>query len=430
MAASSEENGQNHRTVHHGALALGLALGLAFGLVAAASGQPLLMDFATGVRPLGQAFVNAIQMVVIPLVTTVIFVGVAGLGDPRKVGRLGGLAILFFWVTTIPAVLIGMGVMSVAFRFAPEVTVPAVDAQVAPELPGLVDFLLSLIPANPIEAAAGGALLPLIVFAVLVGAAVGTLPEAQRRRLVDLAEALSEALITLVYWILWVGPIGLFGLAAPITAELGWAMLGSLTVFIVAVVVGLFVFIGAVYVPLAAVVGGRRPGRFIRGSSGAFTIGFSTTSSVASLPVLLADAEEELGVHPSVGNLVLPLAASLNRAGSALFQGAGIVFLAGIYDVTIPGSALVGAVVATFLVSMTVAPVPSASVMTLAPALDTVGVPIGGLAVLLGIDRIPDMFRTGTNVLGHMTSAVVVDGVVGRGSEGASESVERVPDPG
>ena len=215
------------------------------------------------------------------------------------------------------------------------------------------------------------------------------------------------------------GPIGLFGLAAPITAELGWAMLGSLAVFIVAVILGLFVFMGLVYVPLAVVVGRRRPGHFISGSMGAYTIGFSTTSSVASLPVMLADAEDELGVPSSVGNLVLPLAASINRAGSALFQGAAIVFLAWLYDVAIPGSALVGAVLATFLVAMTVAPVPSASVMTLAPALDTVGVPLAGLAVLLGIDRIPDMFRSGTNVFGHMTAAVVVDGITG-GEDGSA----------
>ena len=160
---------QAHRSVNHWALALGLVAGLAFGLIAAATGIPLLLDFATGVRPLGTAFVNAIQMVVIPLVVAVIFVGVARLGDPRKVGKLGGLSILFFWVTTIPAILIGMGAMALAIPFAPEVAVPLVEAQTSPELPGLVDFLLSLIPRNPFEAATRGALLPLIVFLRLVG---------------------------------------------------------------------------------------------------------------------------------------------------------------------------------------------------------------------------------------------------------------------
>ncbi|MGI9629192.1 MAG: dicarboxylate/amino acid:cation symporter [Longimicrobiales bacterium] len=403
--------GTPNRSVNHVGLALGLLAGLAFGLLAAATGNPLLLDLAEGVRPLGTAFVNALQMVVIPLVVSVIFVGVARLGDPRKVGRLGGLSVAFFWTTTILAIVIGMASMALLMRFAPEVAAPAVEAQTRPELPGIVDFLLSLIPRNPFAAATNGALLPLIVFSVLLGAAVGTLPERQRHQLVEVADALTEALITLVFWILWTGPVGLFALAAPITAELGWAMLGSLAVFVIAVVLGLFLFMGAVYIPAAAVLGRRSPGQFLKGAAGAYAVGFSTGSSVASLPVMLTDADKKLGVNHQVGNLVLPLAASLNRAGSALYQGAAVVFLASLYDVNIPTSALVGSILATFLVSLTVAPVPSASVMTLAPALDTVGVPLAGLAVLLGIDRIPDMFRTGTNVLGHMTTAVVVDGL-------------------
>ena len=145
-----------------------------------------------------------------------------------------------------------------------------------PELPGFVDFLLSLIPRNPFAAASSGALLPLIVFSVLLGAAVGTLPEDQRTRLVDLGDALAEALITLVFWILWTGPVGLFGLAAPITAELGWAMLGSLAVFIVAVILGLFLFMGIVYLPAVRILGRRPPGHFLRGASGAYAVGFST----------------------------------------------------------------------------------------------------------------------------------------------------------
>ena len=416
-----------NRSVNHVALAGGLVAGLIFGLMAAGTGSPLLLDIAIGVRPLGTAFVNAIQMVVIPLVVSVIFVGVARLGDPRKVGRLGGLSILFFWATTLPAILIGMGFMAVAVRISPEVAAPVVEATSGPELPGLVDFLLSLIPRNPFAAATQGALLPLIVFSVLLGAAVGTLREDQRAQLVGFADALTEALITLVYWILWVGPIGLFGLAAPITAELGWAMLGSLAIFIVAVVMGLFVFMGLVYMPAVRFLGSMGGGHFLKGAVGAYTIGFSTTSSVASLPVMLADAEEKLGVRPEVSNLVIPLAASLNRAGSALFQGASIVFLASIYDVSIPTSALVGAVLATFLVSMTVAPVPSASVMTLAPALDTVGVPLAGLAVLLGVDRIPDMFRSATNVFGHMVTAVVVNGATGSQAAETKESTGPPP---
>ena len=397
------------RKVNHAALAAGLLAGLAFGLLATATGSPLLISLATGVRPLGTLFVNAIQMVVIPLVVSVIFVGIARLGDLRRAGRLGGSSILFFWLTTVPAIVIGMALMGLALRFTPDVAPPAVQESVAAEFPGMIDFLVGLVPRNPFQAAASGTLLPLIIFATIFGAAAGTLPADKRTRMLDLADSVTETLVTIVYWILWIGPVGLFGLTAPITAELGWSLLASLGVFILTVIVGLFVFIGLVYVPAARFLGRLPVGRYMRGSIGAVTIGFSATSSMAALPVMLADAEGKLGVAPTTARLVLPLAASLNRAGSALFQGASVVFLASLYDVPLPAAALAAAVLATFLAAMTVAPVPSASIVSMVPTLDAVGVPQAGLAVLLGIDRIPDMFRSATNVLGHMTASAVVD---------------------
>ena len=401
------------RSASHVAILVGLVAGLALGVTAAATGSSTLLALAEGVAPLGTAFMRAIRMVVIPLVAVTVFVGVARLGDPRKLGRLGGLSLGFFWLTTIPAILIGMGLMRLALVFAPSVTVPPVGERTAPELPGIVDFLVHLIPSNPFEAAASGALLPLIVFTVLAAAAAGTLAEEKRDRLLGLGESLSDLLIRLVHWILWTAPVGVFALAAPVAARTGWAMLQSLGIFIAVVAVALFLFMGSVLLPAVRYLGGMRVGRFVRGTLGTYTLGFGTTSSAATLPMMLEEADEKLRLSPEVTSLVLPLGASLNRSGSALFQGASIVFLASLYDVAIPASAVAGAVLATFLVSLTVAPVPSASVVTLAPALDTVGVPLAGLGMLLGVDRIPDMFRTGTNVIADVAGAVVVDGLVG-----------------
>jgi proton glutamate symport protein len=400
----------------HIAIAVGLILGIGTGLLAAA-GSDVALTLAMASAPLGTAFISAIRMVIIPLVMAVIFTGVANLGDPRKLGRLGGTTLLFFWATVLPAILIGMGVMRAALAFAPEISVPDAAAREAPALPGIVDFLVGLIPSNPFAAAADGALLQLIVFTALFAAAAGTLEEASRRRLVDFAEALGDALIKLVWWILWTAPLGIFGLAAPVTAQLGWGLIQSLAVFVVAVIVGLGAYIGLVYLPFLKVVGGIGPTRFLGGTFGAASIAFSTTSTAAALPVTLEEAKRELGVSETVADLVLPLGASMYRAGSALFQGAAIVFLAHLYDVAIPPAAVGGAVLATFMVSLTVAPVPSSGVMTLAPALDTVGVPLAGLSILLGVDRIPDMFRSTTNLLGQITTAVVVDRWVG-GTEG------------
>ena len=397
----------------HIAIAIGLVAGLGLGLLAAATGSDFLMAVATGVAPLGTAFMNAIRMVVIPLVMAVIFSGVAKLGDPRKLGRLGGLTLAFYWTTMVPAILLGMGVMWAGLAFTPDVTAPLAAAQEAPELPGIVDFLVNLIPENPFAAAASGSLLRLIVFTALLAAATGTLDEGPRERLVGLADAAGDALIKLVWWILWTAPVGIFALAAPVTAQMGWALLQSLAVFIVCVIVGLGLYLALVYLPLLRFVGGIGPVKFLGGIFGAASIAFSTTSTVAALPVSLEEARENLGVSDAIADLVIPLGASMYRPGSALFQGAAIVFLAHLYDVPMPAAAVGGALLATFLVALTVAPVPSSSVVTLAPALDAVGIPISGMAIVLGVDRIPDMFRSSLNNLGQITTAVLMDQWVG-----------------
>jgi Na+/H+-dicarboxylate symporter len=405
----------------HVAIAAGLVLGIGTGLLAAA-GSDSMMAVALASAPFGTAFLNAIRMVVIPLVMAVVFTGVAKLGDPRKVGRLGATTLAVFWVTILPAIVIGMFTMWIGLRFAPDIAAPAADAREAPELPGLVDFLVSLVPSNPFAAASDGSLLPLIVFMALFGAAAGTLDADARTRLIGFADAAGDALIKLVWWILWTAPIGIFGLAAPVTAQLGWGLIQSLAVFVVCVVLGLGVYLATVYMPLLRFVGGIGPIAFLKGTFGAASIAFSTTSTAAALPVTLEEVKEKLGVSETVADLVLPLGASMYRAGSALFQGAAIIFLAHLYDVPIPAAALGGAVLATFLVSLTVAPVPSSGVVTLAPALDAVGIPLSGLSILLGIDRIPDMFRSTVNLLGQITTAVVVDKWVGGAAlEGAIE---------
>jgi len=391
------------------AIAIGLAAGLLFGLLAAATGSATLMNMATSVQPIGTGFVNLVRMVVIPLVATTIFTGVAGLGDPKKLGKLGGATLAFFWSTTFVAIMIGMAVMKLALIIAP-VTVLTIPAdQAAQELPSTMDFLLSLIPSNPFEIAASGALLPLIVFMVLFGAAAGTIAEQYRAPMLNLAEAVTATLIKLVRWILWTAPVGVFALAAPMTATSGIAMLQNLAVFVVAVALGLLLFVAVVYMPCAVFLGGMSPKRFIEGSSEPIIIATGATSSAAALPAMLEQGQAKLGVSRAVAGLVYSLGAAIGRGGSALFQGTAVIFLAALYGVSMGPAVVVSAIIAVFLVSMTVAGVPSASLVTLAPALDVAGVPFAGVAVLFGIDRIPDMLRTAVNVTGHMTTSVVVE---------------------
>ena len=391
------------------AIVVGLSAGLVFGLLAAATGSPTLMSLAEGIAPVGQAFVNLVRMVVIPLVASTIFTGVASLGDPRRLGKLGGATLAFFFGTTLIAIVIGMVTMKTALAIAP-VTIQSVpDGQAAQELPGAVDFFLGLIPSNPFEIAASGALLPLIVFMVLFGAAAGSIPEQYRTPLITLAEAVTVTLVKLVRWILWTAPVGVFALAAPMTAASGWELLKSLGVFVLAVTVGLAIFVAAVYMPAAIFVGRISGRRFIKGCVEPVVIGAGATSSAAALPAMLDAGQTHLGVSRAVAGLVYSLGAAIGRGGSALFQGSAIVFLAALYNVPIPIAVIGPIILATFLVSLTVAGVPSASLVTLAPALDVAGVPFAGVGMLFGIDRIPDMLRTAANVTGHMTTSVVVE---------------------
>ena len=398
------------------AIVVGLSAGLVFGLLAAATGSPTLMSLAEGIAPVGQAFVNLVRMVVIPLVASTIFTGVASLGDPRRLGKLGGTTLAFFFGTTLIAIVIGMVTMKTALAIAP-VTIQSVpDGQAAQELPGAVDFFLGLIPSNPFEIAASGALLPLIVFMVLFGAAAGSIPEQYRTPLMSLAEAVTVTLVKLVRWILWTAPVGVFALAAPMTAASGWELLKSLGVFVLAVTVGLAIFVAAVYMPAAIFVGRISGRRFIKGCVEPVVIAAGATSSAAALPAMLEAGQTQLGVSRAVAGLVYSLGAAIGRGGSALFQGTAIVFLAALYDVPIPIAVIGPVILATFLVSLTVAGVPSASLVTLAPALDVAGVPFAGVGMLFGIDRIPDMLRTAANVTGHMTTSVVVERLSGAGS--------------
>jgi Na+/H+-dicarboxylate symporter len=395
----------------HVAIALGLLGGLGLGLLAALTGAPVLLRLAQGIEPLGTVFINLLKMVVVPLVAATLFVGVAGMGDLKRLGQLGARTMAFFAATTLIAVLIGMGVMRMALPLADPAALRAVaSAPVAtpPRAGGLVGFLLGLIPANPVQAAVDGDLLPLVVFTVLFAAAAGVLPEPRRHPLMSLAEALAASLVRLVRWVLWAAPVGVFALSAPVTARSGWALLQSLLVFVGAVSAGLVVFAAGLYLPAAALLGGLPPVRLVRACLGAQLIALTTASQVTAVPAML-QATDSLGIPREGPSLVLPLGATLNRAGSALFQGASVVFLAWLYQVPLPLAGLGGVVLATFLAAFTVASAPAASVVSLAPALSHVGIPLDGLGVLLGVDRIPDMLRTATNATGTISAAVILE---------------------
>jgi proton glutamate symport protein len=403
----------------------GLAAGLALGLVAALTHSPHLVAVTRWLRPLGALFLNLLSMVVIPLVATALFVGVAGLGDLRRVGRLGARTLGFFWGTTVAAIVIGFVVAALLLPLAP-ITAEQQAAlrnaaladssfvrHAAEQIPTGARFIVELIPANPVRAAVDGNLLPLIVFITIFAVAAAALPDDKRHTLTELADVATQALIRIVHWVLLLAPLGIFALVAGAVAQFGLELVRAMAVFVLAVIAGLAVFIAVVYLPAVAFVARLGVWRYLRAIRASMLMAFSTTSSLATLPVMLDAADTDLRISRTVASFVLPLGASIGRAGSALFQAVAVMFVARLYGVNLDLGDTFQAGAAVFLSSLTVASVPSASIVSLAPAFASTGLPLAGLSLLLGLDRIPDMFRTMTNVVGHLTGAVVVAAVEG-----------------
>lgn len=406
-------------------LGVSLVLGLVLGLLAAATQHPLLLGLANGLRPAGTLFLNLLSMVVIPLVAAALFAGVAGLGNLRRLGRLGVRTLAFFWGTSVAAILVGFVVAAMLLPLA-TITPDQQNAlrlaaledssfvrRAAEEMPRGARVLVELIPANPVRAAVDGNLLPLIVFITIFAVAAAGLPEEKRKALTDVADGATRALMRIVRWVLLLAPVGVFALVAPAVAQFGWSLVKAMAVFVATVIVGVAVFIAGVYLPAIALIVRLGVGRFLRAILPSMAMGFSTTSSLATLPTMLGAAAADLRISPTVGSFVLPLGASINRAGSALFQAVAVLFIAQLYGIPFGVAEMFQAGAAVFLASLTVASIPSAGVVSLAPAFATTGLPLSGLTILFALDRIPDMFRTMANVTGHLTAAAVVAAVEG-----------------
>jgi Na+/H+-dicarboxylate symporter len=404
-------------------IGIGLFAGIVVGVVAywlSQHGYPQLAGFASSLKPIGTLFLNLLSMVVIPLVATALFSGIAKLGDLRAVGRLVVRALAFFWATTLVAIVLGflMGALilpraavtpeqQVALRAAAGADLGAIQ-RAAENIPGGAQFISQLVPANPFKAAADGNLLPVIVFVTIFGIAAAALPVEKRAPLTTIADAVTETLIRIVHWVLLIAPIGIFALVAPIVTQFGWSLVLAMAWFVAAVIIGTLVFIALVYLPIVTTLGHVTAIQFLRAAFASMLMGFSTTSSMAALPTMIDAADKDLELPRPVSGFVLPLGATINRAGSALYQAMAVLFIARLYGLPFGGGEMFQAGAAVFLASLTVAAVPSGSVLSLFPAFQSTGLPVSGISILLGLDRIPDMFRTMTNVTGHLAAAVVV----------------------
>ena len=395
----------------------GLALGVAAGAAINASRHPVLLTLASWLEPVGTLWVNAILMTVIPLVASSLIVGVASTDDPRLVGRLGRRALLFFFllvcvssgVTALiaPSLLGWLPVdSSTAATLRPNAAAAATHpAQAAPTLG---QWLIGLVPSNPVKAAADGALLPLVVFTLTFALAILRLPADLRLTLVRFFEAVASAMRILVEWVLVLAPLGVFALALPLAARLGVAAAGAMGYYVALVSILPVAFLLLMY-PMVAVGGRVSMRRFARAAAPAQAVAFSSRSSLATLPALIGTAELRLGLPPAITGFVLPLAVSTFKYCGPVVVIVGALFIGRLYDIAIDPGRLIEASALAALLSFTVPGIPGGGIIAIAPAVFAVlGLPPEGVGMLIALDTVPDMFRAPANVTADLAVATIL----------------------
>jgi proton glutamate symport protein len=397
---------------------LALGVGIAAGLALSVAHSLATHAVVAIVEPVGTLFIAAIRMTVIPLVVSSLIVGIAAAESGADLARLGSrgfvLFVLLLLASGVVAALVAPPVLArvsldpsaVASLRSAHGTPTLANASAAVQTPG--QWLASLVPANAMRAAVDGAMLPLIVFALLFGLGLLAVPAEQRDTIVAILRGVAAAMLVIVEWLLVVAPIGVFALVLPLVARLGLSAVGALATYVVLVSVAAFAFMLVVIYP-AAVWGGRVSlKRFARAALPAQAVAFSSRSSIAALPALIESARTRLGLSDDVATFFLPLASALFRAGASLGLVTGCLFIARLYGMTIGPMQLATLVVTSVLTSFSIPGIPGGSIFAMVPVLTSVGLPIEGIGILLGVDTIPDIFRTTTNVTGQLATAAIV----------------------
>jgi Na+/H+-dicarboxylate symporter len=412
----------------HWQIIFGLVLGLAYGVVAAMQGWGGFT--ASWVAPFGTIFLNLLKLIAVPLVLASLVVGVTSLQDVSKIGRIGGKTLGIYIGTTVVALTVGLVLVNV---LEPGTAVPvemqeqltetyqgeveerqgfAQDAQNRGPLQPIVD----MVPANFFNAAAdNGNMLQVVFVALLIGIGLLLIPKDKAQPLIDVFDGLNALVIRVVELIMLTAPVGVFALIADaITSIVGddpsnlVSLLGALGYYCVTVVLGLAVMVFVVYPALLVLFTKRTVPSFFRGIAPAQLVAFSTSSSGATLPVTMECAEKNLGVSEEVSSFVLPLGATINMDGTALYQAVAAVFIAQVLGIDLTIAAQLNIVFIAVLASIGTAAVPSAGIVMLVVILESVGVPSAGIALILGVDRPLDMLRTMNNVTGDATVASIV----------------------
>ncbi|MBI3449025.1 MAG: dicarboxylate/amino acid:cation symporter [Acidobacteria bacterium] len=395
--------------------ALGAAV--AGGTAIAVSGSEPLLRAADAVSPIGALWVNAIRMTVIPLVVSLLVTGVASATDVAAIGRLGSRTLAVFVAMLAAHALVAIPLTVAVFGFMPErgpklPPLPAGAAEAAKlvtggpaQSPG--EWLVSLVPANPIAAAASGAMLPLVLFTLLFALAATRSSATSRATIVALSRSVSEVMLTLVRWVILAAPIGIFALMLPLAARAGAGLAGAIGFYIIA-----YSFLSVLAIlltyPVVALVSGIPVRRFARAALPAQLIAFTSSSSVASLPALVESAERGLGLSKRISGFVLPLAVSTFKYAGPVTWTVGAMFVGWFYGIPLGPRELSLVGFACVFLAAAAPGVPRGGFIILAPLFSAIGLPIEGIGILIALDVIPDTFATALNVTGDLVAATLV----------------------
>ena len=397
---------------------LSLGAAIAGGGAIAASHNDALVRAADAIAPVGALWVNAIRMTVVPLVVSLLITGVASASDVRTIGRLGGRTLLVFAVLLIGAAAVVIPIAPSMFALLPAAahpTLPPGAAEAASDLASggqaqtFGAWLTSLIPSNPVTAAANTAMVPLIVFTLLFALAMTQSPAATRTSLLQFFQGVGDAMLVLVRWVVLIAPVGIFALVLPLAAHAGGALVGGIGFYIAAYSVGSVVMSLLTY-PVVALTTGTSVKRFARAALPAQMIAFSSSSSLASLPALVQSAEVGLGLPNRISGFVLPLAVSTFKFAAPLSWTVGALFVGWFYGIPLHAAQLATVAFASIFLAFAAPGVPRGAFIMLTPLFTQIGLPAAGIGILIAVDAIPDTFATVLNVTGDLAATAIVAG--------------------
>lgn len=396
---------------------------------------PLESAIKLVIEPAGQIFLRMLFMIVVPLVFTTLSLGVFGLGDLRSLGRIGSWTMAYFLLVTSLAVILGLFVVNTLrpgdhmSADVQERLLQEYGSQEATQKKSLsIEYLVNIVPANPIRAAANGEMLAVIFTALMAGIGLSVIDREDAMPVVRVLRGAEKVLAAIIRIAMKLAPFGVFALIFTSTSRFGWELLAQLIYYAGTVLLGLLLFQFGGYALLIRFLGGMNPWVFFKKIRAVIITSFSTSSSNATLPTTIKTAQDELKLDPSVTGFVLPLGATLNMNGTALFEGVTVVFLAQVFGVHLDLGQQLLVIVLSTLAAIGTAGVPSGSIPLLVMVLETVGVPGLSVGLILGIDRFLDMSRTVLNVTGDLSAAVFISRLERRRSrnpekEGQSQSV-------